>query len=182
MKSSRICKVEDCTRYRHAGGYCAPHYRRWKVDGDPKAHVSIRRERMGKKHLGRESSHTIKASCKPTTKDLYWAAGFLDGEGFFGGIDCSRQTHQITGTQKSTELLFKLQKLFGGTVGMKTPHRRAHRGGDGVVHYWAAYGARARGIMLTLFLLLSKKRQLEIRRAIKSTSQSTFVGSAGGAG
>ena len=47
------------------------------------------------------------------TRDIYWAAGFLDGEGWF---ENSKNTVVIRAKQNAPELLYRLQDIFGGEV------------------------------------------------------------------
>ena len=92
-----------------------------------------------------------------TMSSLYWAAGFLEGEGSFDG-----RTAQVTATQaESPEPLYYLQSMFGGTIhqrrhGLK-PHHKAQL-------KWSVSGA---GVMMTLYNLMSPKRRGQICRALK---------------
>ena len=106
------------------------------------------------------------AEVSPTTVELHWAAGFLDGEGCFSS---KSTTQHVSAQQTDPELLFKLSRLFGGNVRRtykKYPMPEDRR----IIHQWHIYGTRARGVMLTLYSLLSEKRQLEIEAALKVTS------------
>jgi hypothetical protein len=38
----RTCSVEGCERPHYARGWCAPHYQRWKKDGDLREQVPLR--------------------------------------------------------------------------------------------------------------------------------------------
>ena len=101
-----------------------------------------------------------------TTNDLHWAAGFLDGEGCFGFTkykDKARPTHIyrrffVAVTQRDKELMSKLKKLFGGSV-FKTC--------EGYWR-WSIFGPRARGIMMTLFVLLSHRQRERVKKALKN--------------
>ncbi len=87
-------------------------------------------------------------------RELYWAAGFLEGEGSFGlasGSICVRTC------QKASEPLERLQKLFGGNIYMRTRHNQ---------YYWQLYSVRAAGICMTLYMLMSRKRKHEIKRSL----------------
>lgn len=102
----------------------------------------------------------LPAAVHPTVPELAWAAGFLEGEGNFGVNNRNLGRHSSTvvrATQKDTESLFRLQRLLGGTV---TPVR-GDRFGE-----WRTYGARARGIMYTLFPFLSAWKRAQIRVAL----------------
>lgn len=107
--------------------------------------------------------YSFEATRTPTTKDLYWAAGFLEGEGHFRK---TRTTHQATADQCNPEPVAKLLEIFGGRV-YKKPRTYPHND----VWVWIACGARARGIMLTLYPLLSTKRQEQIRKAANKSDR-----------
>jgi len=109
-------------------------------------------------YLGYARPTTTKATRHPTVRDLEWAAGFLDGEGCFG-INNSN-SERVSATQDSPQLLRRLQLLFGGTV--SPAHRKPKSSNQ-----WTVYGTRARGVMLTLYTLLSDKRKAEIAQALR---------------
>lgn len=115
--------------------------------------------------LWRERKETPHAAHKVTTTDLYWAAGFLDGEGSFSfkrTVNGGGQT--VMASQRAKELPLRLQKMFGGGI-----HKHTSRLGKkvyGNAYLWYVSGARARGVMLTLYALLSKKRQKAIRKSL----------------
>ncbi len=108
--------------------------------------------------LGTENKTTIKAKVAPSLRDLYWAAGFLDGEGSF---NLSAGSQRVRATQKDDDALRHLQGLFGGSVRQQFNKLRQK-------HYWhwAVHGSRARGVMLTLYPLLFSYRQSQIRKAL----------------
>ena len=92
-------------------------------------------------------------------KELYWAAGFIEGEGCFN--HCFRKNRvsndfRVTACQVEIEPLLRLKQLFGGTI-----HKQ--KNGNGVIHIWQTYCTRARGIAMTLFPLMSHKRQEQIK-------------------
>ena len=89
-------------------------------------------------------------------KELYWAAGFLEGEGCFGHHNGYQY---VDGSQKQEWPLRRLQKLFGGHImcKQKAPF----------MYCWRVYGTRARGIVMTLYPLLSPRRQATIREALQ---------------
>ncbi len=68
-------------------------------------------------------------------EELAWAAGFLDGEGWFGTIwHKPHKAYQptISATQTSVEPLARLTALFGGNVNGPYPGRKA-----GHKTYWS---------------------------------------------
>jgi hypothetical protein len=116
-------------------------------------------------HLGTIKKATPTATRRPTLRDLEWAAGFLEGEGSIDrngnpphGVEC------IKGTQIQRAPLERLSGCFGGRIYARlTPGKRR-------IYVWQATGARARGIMLTLFVLMSPRRKAQIRRAFQPGS------------
>ena len=88
----------------------------------------------------------------PTMIDIGWAAGFLEGEGSFRGSKQERSA-RVQGVQKDPETLFRLQRLFGGSI-----HKNRQ-----AIHVWHLCGARAAGLMMTLYPLLSERRKVVIR-------------------
>lgn len=96
--------------------------------------------------------------------DLSWAAGFLEGEGYFASVK-RRKRHfpVVTAGQVDILPLLRLQRLVGGRVtGPYQNKQLNHR-----PHYqWSVFGREATGIMLSLFSLLSKRRQDAITEAI----------------
>jgi hypothetical protein len=95
-----------------------------------------------------------------TASDIHWLAGVYEGEGYciFG---CG--THRITLAQKDEWLGKELQRRFGGVV-YDTPDKRT-----GVVyHVWRVTGARARGIMMSMYPLLSPRRQQQVLNVLRA--------------
>jgi len=111
-------------------------------------------------HCGYELASTPKATRRVTVRDIEWSAGFLEGEGsFLAGKDgCQR----VQADQKHRETLDRLSSCFGGRV-------TARRGRN--IWLWKVYGSRARGVMLTLYSLMSSRRQQQIRRALRGEKE-----------
>jgi len=82
--------------------------------------------------------------------DIAWAAGIYEGEG------CCNKDGALHVAQKDPWLLLRLQAFFGGSV-TETKGKRC-----GV---WLVSGARARGFAMTIYSLLSPRRQAQIRRS-----------------
>ena len=119
---------------------------------------------------GFERSTTAKAAVNPTIRDIAWAAGFLEGEGYFGrttggGVG----TERITAGQKDEESLHKLIKLFGGTINIQRPKTSnlIRKTPLTPLAYWCVAGARARGIMMTIYSFMSERRKTAIRKALQ---------------
>ncbi|WFU42625.1 hypothetical protein QA640_09275 [Bradyrhizobium sp. CB82] len=90
------------------------------------------------------------------TTDLKWAAGFLEGSGSFSFTS----SLALTGSQADLWPLERLQSLFGGTIKPSgTPKNK-------VVLSWYIHGHRAAAVMMTLYVLMSPRRQAQIRSAL----------------
>lgn len=99
--------------------------------------------------------------------DLYWAAGFLEGEGSFH--DSPTQTGiRVTTAQVEFAPIEKLQNLFKGSHIRLVRHERPEHS---PIWHWTLTGPRAAGLMMTLYPLLSPKRQAQIEKALASWKQ-----------
>lgn len=112
------------------------------------------------RNLGRVTSPAPTKS--PTTTDLAWAAGFLEGEGSFGAKRVDARTEGVSASQVQREPLERLAALFGGTITAQPP------GGPTRQPWfrWAITGTRARGVMMTLFTFMSPKRRCQMKLAL----------------
>ena len=90
-----------------------------------------------------------------------WAAGFLEGEGSFGA---HKGSPYISCPQVITEPLYLLKQMFGGSVTgpviSNLPNRQPR-------YVWRCAGPRAVGLMMTLYTLMSEKRQAQIREGLR---------------
>jgi hypothetical protein len=100
---------------------------------------------------------------------LGWAAGFLEGEGSFpGGKECSPST--VSAVQKEAEPLKRLQHMFGGRVFWRPD------GGTYGAHVWYVNGPTARGLMMTLYSLMSPRRREQISESITKWRAGAYRG------
>ena len=111
----------------------------------------------------------VPATHSPTINDLYWAAGFIEGEGHpfvKWGMQKGKQyfTPCLTANQVEMEPIDKLQRMFGGII--RHEKRSAKNPNWNDINIWYCHGARALGIMQTLYPLLSPKRQAQIRTVL----------------
>lgn len=93
-----------------------------------------------------------------TMHDIHWLAGFFEGEGSF-----SDDGH-VRITQVTRWPLDRVREVFGGRV---IQYETDAINGRISVFCWYATGARARGIAMTMYSLLSPRRQLQARRMLK---------------
>ena len=105
----------------------------------------------------------------PTTNELAWAAGFLEGEGFFGN-ESRGYGFRVAARQNEPYPLEKLQRLFGGPIcSVSTVSNKFSR--QSVIFDWTVSGERARGVAFTLYTLLSPRRRKQVREALARTGK-----------
>jgi len=104
------------------------------------------------------------ATKRITLKALAWAAGFLEGEGSF-----SQRYNRVTASQVNREPLDLLAALFGGTVRLRKD-RTERNWIQQPIHQWDVCGVRGRGVMLTLYMFMSARRQAQIRNGLRVLS------------
>ncbi len=98
-------------------------------------------------------------------RDLYWAAGFIEGEGCFNGVKIRGGPSQprITAPQVDREPLARLQSILGGAI--HGPYKKSNTNHQS--HYvWQAGGWRAIALMMTLYSLVSARRKKRIKEVI----------------
>ncbi len=98
--------------------------------------------------------------------DLHWAAGYLEGEGcFYVRPSTNRSSMQARVTACSTDIepLDKLYKLFGGHVRL---HRKGTSKTKPLYEWYVSTQTMAIGIMMTLYSLLSPRRQSKIKECV----------------
>jgi len=95
---------------------------------------------------------------KATTTDFHWAAGFFEGEGYAGRSGRRPQGTRARIGQKDPWTLYRMKALFGGSIN-PLGHRPPCTS-------WDVSGARARGFLMSIYGLLSPRRQEQIRKAL----------------
>lgn len=90
---------------------------------------------------------------------LHWAAGFLEGEGSFMN---QRNQVCVSAVQVQREPLERLQKLFGGKIYKCAPKNSLHQ----CYFKWNTLGSRGAGVAMTLYTLLSPRRQQQVEKAL----------------
>ena len=146
----RKCVIEGCGQKHSVRGWCRKHYMRWKKHGDP----------------FKVLNNVQQATRTPTTNDLHWAAGFLEGEGSFGWYS---GTDKVQAFQVQKEPLDKLMEIFGGSLCVR---KSPYPGIWSDAWVWTINGARARGVMMTLYALMSPKRQQQIETPLQPKQRS----------
>lgn len=86
--------------------------------------------------------------------DIHWLAGFLDGEGCFY---FNRNACRVQVVHKDKWPLLRMQEIVGGTI------RRVKNSLNGRMYYALfIVGKRAAGVMMTVYSLMSPRRQEKI--------------------
>lgn len=105
----------------------------------------------------------IHAAVSPGIRQIEWAAGFLEGEGSFRSSGTRRGcTEHVNVAQQQREPLGRMQRYFGGKIAHYTPKTRSRP-----YYTWNISGERARGVILTVFALMSPRRQGQIRDSLQ---------------
>lgn len=99
-----------------------------------------------------------KTSIPRSTKDLAWAAGFLEGEGCFSNYG----SPIVTAAQVQREPLDRLSFMFGGNI----TYRKINGAAGRSIWTWRTHAYRAAEIMMTLYVPMSPKRKGEIEYAL----------------
>lgn len=95
-----------------------------------------------------------------TLKDLYWAAGFIEGEGsFYAYNGCPA----VRVGQKDKQPLERLVSILGGKL---ITERRKYKGLPNDIYIWQRNGKHAAAIMMTLYPLMSDRRKEKIVEAL----------------
>lgn len=95
--------------------------------------------------------------------ELYWAAGFIEGEGSFRKSSL-RQSVAVSVAQVQREPLERLMNLFGGQIHGKNSQK--YNANASPCSEWNIGGARAVGVVMTLYPLMSTKRKSQIRESL----------------
>jgi hypothetical protein len=94
------------------------------------------------------------------SEELYWAAGFLEGEGSFIHNGSPRLYANQTNTREPLE---RLQKIFGGSVMLTNNENQRSRGRNSKDCWaWQVYSSQAVVAMIRLYPLMSIRRQEQI--------------------
>jgi hypothetical protein len=103
--------------------------------------------------------------------ELYWAAGFMEGEGSFSLRDRSKETKGTCVTAKASQVnpepLYRIKALLGGQVYGPYCNRPSMKARNQKPFYeWSVSGSRAAQIFMTLYPLMSDVRKRQIHRGL----------------
>lgn len=91
---------------------------------------------------------------------VHWAAGILEGEGCYRN---TKYTQQVWVTNNDLWVLEKLRHYFGGMINARKKYDNPNWKQS---YLWRLSGPRARGFMLTMYSLMSPRRQEQIRKGM----------------
>ena len=94
-------------------------------------------------------------------KDIYYFAGLYEGE---GSSEYVANSPRLAISQKNREILDKLIPKFGGTVIFVKASKTSERSRD--CYVWRLGSNDAIALMMTIFSLMSTKRQAEFKNII----------------
>ena len=89
---------------------------------------------------------------RATNREILWGAGFFEGD---GTATKNGRSSQASISQKTRWPLEKMRYHFGGTVSTQ-----------GLNYQWQVSGARARGFLMTIYGLVSPRRQSQIAKVL----------------
>jgi len=98
-----------------------------------------------------------------STADIAWAAGFLEGEGYFQNPKTNGGP-KVTACQVNPEPLERLQSIFGGKIHRITKPARTTQQ---PITVWTAHGTRGAEVIFTVFPFLSQRRRSQAASALK---------------
>lgn len=99
-----------------------------------------------------------------TVKDVAWAAGFMEGEGSFVLAGRNKVSPVVSVAQVQREPLERMQRMFGGNISLQ--RRSLKRPTNQDIHQMAWTGRRAAEIIMTLYVLMSPRRQEQMRKVL----------------
>ena len=96
--------------------------------------------------------------------DIIWFAGVYEGD---GSCSWTSSTQIVTLTQKDAWLPLRLRNLFGGSINKRPMRLNPKFRSPDIpnVYQWYITGARARGLLMSIYGLLSP-RQKQIRKVL----------------
>lgn len=108
-----------------------------------------------------------------STHELYWAAGFLEGEGSFLAQGRGRRSFRVYACQVQEEPLLRLQRLVGGRLLCR--HRLKGVRNNQPVHEWYLDTDKSVQLAMTLYSLMSPKRQEQIASCLNNWCNTRII-------
>ncbi len=96
----------------------------------------------------------------PSSEQIAWAAGFLEGEGSFSAMSGTDHRARVSAGQKQREPLERLLAYFGGAIYAQSKRE---------YNMWILRGTKAFDLMCLMRPYMSPRRQGQIDIALKSS-------------
>ena len=106
-------------------------------------------------------------------EDLYWLAGWLEGEGSFIGKSGNQTKCTIQAACTDEDVIARVATLFESPY-VKSNRRSTDRSHWKDVYRTTLHGERAKILMLTLSPLMGKRSQEQIKKAVDSYQPSKY--------
>lgn len=113
--------------------------------------------------FGREKQDTPSLRKLPSSSEIGWVAGFIEGEGSFSRA--SGTTPCISASQVNIEPLKFLRHLVGGRITKKRRSPNNFKTCFPFYYQWRVSGKRAEIVAALILPLLSKRRKAQLRRS-----------------
>jgi len=114
--------------------------------------------------------NTVIPSRKPGIGAIHWLAGFYEGQ---GNCNCYRDDIRVVINYSEPEVLQWCRDVFGGTLGSYGCTEPKQ------VNQWRINGARALGVMYTIYTLISKRKKNQFRQALAQAITNSTLSSHG---
>ncbi len=120
----------------------------------------------GRRQLARlgKSLPELAPTTHPALTDIAWAAGIVEGEGC---VTKQKYGVGVRVSQKEPWILYRLQALFGGSIGKQKQHHSNTFSAGSVLGTWNLQGPRARGLLMTIYKWLSPHRRAQVQAAFE---------------
>lgn len=107
---------------------------------------------------------------EPTSEEVSWVAGFMEGEGSFNS---SGRSFEIGAYQSNIEPLEKLKSIMGGEI-YKTKARNGRNVNSKESYAWRASGRVAIFVCLHIYEHLSEKRKRAIENRLQKLAKRKY--------
>lgn len=104
-------------------------------------------------------------------KDIAWAAGFLEGEGYIS-MQHKNKSPVLTAAQVNQEPLLKLKEMFGGKLRF---YKRENPSKGKDYYVWVICGTNAAMVLMTIYVLLSERLKIRAKEVIETWKKTKAV-------
>lgn len=106
--------------------------------------------------------------------DLYWLAGLLEGEGYFGcnkNSQCNYHYAKITVAMKDRDVIERVQKVIGsGSISVDRYKREPHHS---TIHRYNVVADVAESVMIQILPIMGERRAQKIDEVLSKLAKVT---------